>query len=197
MAPLVNAEFTALAAIPTPTALHQFSSDGATDIPAGGSTTSATLVFSGTSSSSFPEPLQLQVETQPTGIPFTGTVNSGIATSGFVSGGGPVTISKSIADGLWHWRVRFLDAAGNFSNWASFNNTGATDFIVQTQPPSSDPNVIAEQLDGSITSGTNTGCSNACPDVKVASQVFSPIRTAQLLIENAPGQQPSQHSLAV
>jgi hypothetical protein len=183
--PVVNAKFIALASIPDPlsSSLRQLRNDGVTDIASGQTIQEPATQFSASFSSSqfsFPITLQLQIEVRPMAIPFSEVFDDGIVTSISGSTGTQIAVSRINADGLWHWRARFVDSQGNVSRWVEFGNKNNADFIVQTAPPITDPTILAEQDDGSLTTHTASNCDNTCKNVPIGHQVFTPLRSGKL-----------------
>ncbi len=113
----------------------QFKSDGTTAISINGGTNETSLVFMASSSAQVSVNLQLQVEVDPIGVPFT---EDNIITGSAVSySGTPVTASTTVS-GLststpqYHWRARLKNVGTNeFSNWVAFggnpSGNGSTD----------------------------------------------------------------------
>ncbi len=156
--------------------LAQYQSDGTTSITEGGVTSESTVVLKGVLLSSSTDPLVMEVEYRPitSTSPLTGVPNA--FSSPVFSGSQTVITIAGLADTSYRWQARVHDtASGFYSPWQEFGTPGNTDFIVQTQPLPGD--VIAEQLDGSLSVGT--GCGGLCSGT-VASQVFRAGRTANL-----------------
>jgi hypothetical protein len=122
--------------------LHQYESNGTTDIGEGSSTTQSKVVFAGELDSSSTNLLQLQVEVEPSSTSFT---NIATATSTTVTSGNVATTSASnLANGAYHWQARAVDTVSNASSsWTAFG--GTTDFVVSV------PNTPGYEIsDGSV-----------------------------------------------
>ncbi|HMG86727.1 MAG TPA: choice-of-anchor D domain-containing protein [Terracidiphilus sp.] len=111
------------------TGLNQYETDGKTQIIDGGLSLSGTLIFAAALRSNDGSPLQLQVEVEPSSIPFTGQPS---ATSTAVTSSGTATVSISgLASGAYHWRARAVDSEGGQSLWQSLSmNSTTTDFVI-------------------------------------------------------------------
>ncbi|MFH1162236.1 MAG: NlpC/P60 family protein [Candidatus Jorgensenbacteria bacterium] len=108
--------------------LGQFKSDATSTIPEGGATTEGMIVFGATLQSSSTDPLQLQVEVQPSSTPFT---NQPTATSTFIDPGGFATTTvTNLPNGQYHWQARAVDSQNNVSEWQEFGTPGNIDFEV-------------------------------------------------------------------
>jgi photosystem II stability/assembly factor-like uncharacterized protein len=119
-----------------PAARGQRQADGATPLPLGGTASSGTVVFRATVSDSDPgQAVRLQVEVQPLGTSFAGTVScqSSLVASGTATACG---VSALVAGTAYHWRARTVDDLGSASAWASYatNAEGAADFVVNAKP---------------------------------------------------------------
>ncbi|MDD4902228.1 MAG: hypothetical protein PHE24_03750, partial [Patescibacteria group bacterium] len=111
--------------------LGQFESDRTTPIAEGASTTDSSITIRGMLSSPVNYPVQLQVEVQPSGIPFTGNPN---ATSSFFASGQIVLITVSnLPNGRYHWQARGANLQGVVSAWKAMNNPAASlDFTIDS-----------------------------------------------------------------
>jgi len=120
-----------IAVVPLVASLGQYKSDGSTPIGEGGTTTEDTLVLKGVLQSSSTNQLQLEVEVEPFGIPFT---NAATATSAPVITGQTASVTVTVlSDGYYHWQARAVDTVTNAaSDWREFGAAGNTDFVVDT-----------------------------------------------------------------
>jgi len=106
-----------------PTGLAQYKSNETTAISQGRWTNETTVVMKGTITDPDGNPVQLQVELQPSASAFTGTPN---CTSG------PAVASNSIAKatcsglvngGQYKWQARAIDSVGGTSSWIQYGST--------------------------------------------------------------------------
>lgn len=106
------------------TALFQLQADSATTIPAGGPATGSSVVMSAVlEDSDATATLQLDIEVQPVGTPFSGhpTSQSDAASSG--------TRAYAVASGLtnntsYHWQARVADQKGDSTAWQAYGGSG-------------------------------------------------------------------------
>jgi Cell wall-associated hydrolases (invasion-associated proteins) len=114
---------------PTLSNSGQFKLDGTTPIAEGASTIENTVVFQGTVFDFLNKQVQLQVEVQPTVIPFTGTPT--ITSPLVFSWGQPISATASnLATGKYHWQARAVDSQGAASAWQEFGTACNVDFEV-------------------------------------------------------------------
>jgi hypothetical protein len=110
--------------------LDQYRGDGITMIAVGATTNEDIVRLKATVTDPDPgDMLQLQVEVQLVGVAFTGTPT---ATGLAVADGNVAQVPVApLANGLYHWQARVIDAAGYTSAWVSFggNPESATDFV--------------------------------------------------------------------
>ncbi|MFH1162234.1 MAG: PxKF domain-containing protein [Candidatus Jorgensenbacteria bacterium] len=111
--------------------LGQFKSDATSTIPEGSATTEDTIVFGATLQSSSTDQLQLQVEVQPSSMPFT---NQPTSTSTLVNSGEFATTAANLSDGEYHWQARAADSQNNVSEWQEFGTPSNTDFVIHQVP---------------------------------------------------------------
>jgi RHS repeat-associated protein len=96
-----------------------------------GSSTNQGVILGATLNSTASTTLELQVEVEPTGTPFTNTPN--VTSSIFVSPGTVATTTFYGITGGYHWQGRAVDAQNNISPWQLFGpNSSSTDFILNT-----------------------------------------------------------------
>ncbi len=157
--------------------LRQFKSDGTTPINEGDTTTEDTVVFGATLNSSTTDQLRLEVEyTTSTFIGVPNATSSPVSPDSFAT-----ATARGLPDGYYHWRARVVNVSTAVAfPWQEFGTPGNTDVIVYTAPLPSDPAILAQQLDGSVRTGTQTGCNNACSNVTVGQQVFTTVRSGTL-----------------
>lgn len=138
-----------------PTNPKQYKSDGTTEIFAGGTASTTSVVLKADLTASVAIGMAIQVEVKLTGTSFD---EAGIV-EGTVGGGGAcasctsltaarVTVS-GLSDGTKHWRARAKNTStSEYSAWVYYgtNNINETDFNIDTAPPWIDV--------GSISSGT-------------------------------------------
>jgi alpha-tubulin suppressor-like RCC1 family protein len=115
-----------------PTGRGQYQANGTTPIPLGGTATSPTVVLRATVTDPDPgQTVRLQVEVQPVGTAFTGTVS---CQSAYVPSGTAASCQKAgLTPGTgYRWRLRAVDNKGGASAWASYatNTEDAADFVV-------------------------------------------------------------------
>jgi hypothetical protein len=119
-----------------PTGRVQRQADGVTPIPLGGTAIASTVVFRAiVNDLDAGQRVRLQVEVQPVGTAFTGTVScqSDLVTSGTAA---TCAVSGLTPGTAYHWRLRTVDSLGRASAWASYatNAETAADFIVNAAP---------------------------------------------------------------
>lgn len=138
---------------PAPTGLGQRKSDGVIILAVGGTTDEATVVFRAIVDD--PDPAQrlaLEVEVQPVGTPFNGTVSGRSPLTG-IGGEARVTVT-GLANGGHHWQARQVDSLGVIGAWASFGGNadpGDADFVAAV--PASNRAPSAPALLGQFRSG--------------------------------------------
>jgi hypothetical protein len=124
---------------PPPTALDQRRLDQATQIGVGQTTGESSAVF--VASVVPPDAstdVQLEIEVQPIGTPFTQVAT---AVSAPVSGASTIILTHpALNNGSYHWRARVVPEAGSASpasGWISFggNPDGQADFVIQAPVP--------------------------------------------------------------
>ncbi len=102
--------------------LGQYESDGVAAIVER-SLATTTIIFSGVPQSAGTKPLQLQVEVEPSNVPFEGVPT---ATSTFAAPGVRAAVSVSgLAPGGYHWQARAADEEGNVSSWRTLSDPPA------------------------------------------------------------------------
>lgn len=111
---------------------NQYKSDTVTLIALGATTNEATVVFKATvNDSDGGQTVQLQIELQAVGTPFT---NAATASSSFVASGSVATVTvNGLAQQGYHWQARAVDNLGGASAWVSFGGNGdpnGVDFTV-------------------------------------------------------------------
>ena len=114
--------------VPSLSSLHQYKSDGTTDIIEGAATHESEVKFAGTLQSfSTHNNLELQIE-------LTTSTFSGIptATSSAVQSGQTAAVAIShLSNGSYKWRARVMDRTNhNLSAWQEFGILGNVDFMV-------------------------------------------------------------------
>lgn len=125
--------------------LNQYHIDGVTPIPKRSNTSEGTVIFGANLNSTGTSTLQLQVEVQPVGNPFTNIPN--VSSSPSVSPGSYASTSFTGLNGSYHWQARWIDAHNNTSTWQIFGlMTTATDFTFVT--------AVTESYTGSVASFT-------------------------------------------
>jgi pimeloyl-ACP methyl ester carboxylesterase len=133
--PLVNAEFTAFAAIMPPTSLGQFLAVGTTTPIAPSSVASAsTVTLAATLPAPLPDSLQLQVELEPMYVPFTGTPN--LMSDFTQSDSSAQVVATGLLNSGYHWQARSADINGNTSVWQT-SGTASEDPDFYIHDPSS------------------------------------------------------------
>jgi len=104
----------------------QLRTDGTTPIVPGGTVPETAVLFRATVSDPDPDLVQLEVEIQPLGTPFTGLPTS---TSGPAANGGTAEL---VVSGLanktgYHWQCRTIDPSGDVSSWSAFGGNSESD----------------------------------------------------------------------
>ena len=105
-----------------PSALAQFQSDGVTAVATGGDVTSRSVVLTATvTGPPGGSPMRLEVEVEPVGSAFTGTVSgSGAAVA---SGATASATVGGLSDATaYHWQARAVDQGGGTSAWVAFGD---------------------------------------------------------------------------
>lgn len=75
--------------------------------------------------------VQLLVEVQPAGAPFTSAPGS-VFTSGQLLGGGRLEVTAPLSPGSYHWRFKLVDSYGNHGAWTRFSESGSeADFVLR------------------------------------------------------------------
>jgi len=112
--------------------LNQFTLGSGVPLPVGGTSSSASVSVGGLVSRDAVGSVTLEVEVQPVGTPFTGTLTASATTSG---PGSPLSVILALAgNGSYHWQARTVNG-GVTSSWMSFglNAESDADFIVLVQ----------------------------------------------------------------
>ncbi len=100
--------------------LGQYESDGVTAIAERSLAAATTIVFYGVPQSAGAKPLQLQIEVEPSSVPFKGTPT---ATSTFAAPGVRAVVSAGgLTSGGYHWQARATDEEGNISSWRTLSD---------------------------------------------------------------------------
>ena len=125
--PVVNAKFTAFATIAAPASLTQIGDT--VPIPDRAVTNASNITLGAMLPSALPDSLQLQVELEPSYIPFKNVPN---LVSAFVNSGTAASVSTStLPISGYHWQARSADALGHVSFWQTIANPPSTaDFLV-------------------------------------------------------------------
>jgi len=115
-----------------PSGLNQFIANGSTQITAGGTDTTSSVVFKGTvTDPNARDTLRLQVELRFANVTFTGAATDTGAP--FLPGAiAAVMHTGLIDDTVYHWKARTCDQTGRCSGWADFGPPpeSTTDFHV-------------------------------------------------------------------
>ncbi len=107
-----------------PTSLAQFRSDGVTFIQPGQITDETSITLRGFLSSDITgKATRMQVEVQPTGTGFSGSLT---AEGSFTSGESGVLVA-GLAVGSKHWRARSVDELGHSSSWIYFGSSSSSE----------------------------------------------------------------------
>jgi hypothetical protein len=142
-----------------PTAVNQFSSNGATAIPEGGNTNESKAVFKATITDLNNGQVKLQIELRKTTEAFTGTPN---LQSSLVNSGTTATVAAANLDSAsYKWRYRAMDARGLANAWAEFGTPGNTDFTVNaTHRPPNAPTAVNQFSSNGTTAIPEGGTTN-------------------------------------
>lgn len=75
------------------------------------------------------DPVAFEVEVQPVGTDFDGTLTHGTV---MIPPGDPIAMTIALPDGPKHWRIRTVDALGEGSAWVSYggNDESEADFVL-------------------------------------------------------------------
>lgn len=115
ISPLADAMFVVYAEVEPPSSLQLINP---------GTIADSTVTFAAALSSPSPDSLSLQVELEPSFIPFMGAAN--LAGSPMIVNTSSVAqvSESSIPNGGYHWQARAMDGAGNTSDWVSSSSSG-------------------------------------------------------------------------
>lgn len=123
-------------------ALSQYAAGGTVSIPVEGETTATSIDFRGIiSRDAGATAVELDIEVQPIGTPFTGTpTQKATATSAGGPTPTPITVTVSLPLGSYHWQARTVSppSTGTASHWMEFglNATTDPDFQIVSPPVS-------------------------------------------------------------
>ncbi len=133
VAPLADARFTAYAAPAPPSSLALFDAFGAVPLTTGSIDDHSIVKFSAALPSLATDTLTLQVEIEPSFVPFRNIPN--MSSSPLSVGNGSVTAttaSTTLTNGAYHWQARTADTEGNTSAWvAPDQEDSRADFFVE------------------------------------------------------------------
>lgn len=145
---------------PGTTSLGQFLANGTTPISQGGVTTETTVVFDASiQTSTSTDPLQFQVEVQPSANGFSGNPTA-VASS---SEGQSVTVTVSgLQDGSYHWAARVYDPVTHAATpWQPFSSN-TIDFVVADALVPTSSTVLTDAT--TIYSAGNGFVGGCCPN---------------------------------
>src|SRR5205823_839864 len=146
-----------------PAALEQFQSDGATAVSPGGAVPSRSVVLTATvTGPPGGSPMRLEVEVEPVGSAFTGTVSgSGAAVA---SGATASATVGGLSDATaYHWQARAVDQGGGTSAWVAFGDNAESD-------PDFRVALAGSQLVFTVQPGNTTAGAPIAPAVRVTAQ---------------------------
>src|SRR5437773_6762213 len=146
-----------------PAGLAQFQSDGATAVAPGGDVTSRSVVFQATvSGPAGGSAVRLEVEVEPVGSAFTGTVSgSGAAVASGATAS--ATVGGLIDNTAYHWQARAVDQGGGTSAWVSFGDNAESD-------PDFRVALAGSQLVFTVQPGNTTAGAPITPALQVTAQ---------------------------
>lgn len=171
-----------------PTTLGQARGDGTGLLTGATTDTNVVLLGAVVSDPDVGEQLQLEVEVQPVGTPFTGPTNRSIP----VVGGGALQVTVGPLPGAtsYHWRARAVDETGDTSSWVAYggNPESAADFTIAAQQHAPNLPTSLAQLRSSDLSPIPVGGAIASSAIVLRGVVsdLDPTRTVQLEVEVQP-----------
>lgn len=161
---IAQAKFTIYATIPPPESLMISDSKTNTPLPYGSVISTTTVALNAQVHSPLPESLGLQVEIEPSFVPFKEKANISLPPGASSTSTTFILKTHPLTNGAYHWQARTFDAKGNTSQWIhpnpndkSYNPSSKSTSSTATSSSSYDrPNFFIENTSTDLVIQDNT-----------------------------------------